>query len=1597
MEYLLAENLHVSLEAETILEAEELLGTMQGYLDSSVISIIEDFNEAKGRVDSDNELSLLTAITDILDSTDDESLSPFDTIPDSELLTSLKEPDNSSFQRCLSLSRTPPKQDFRSFEDFQEPRICTIMTEKVEACAASLPLALTPNCPKDRAASNKASSKGSCGEQRVFRHRERDAPMLQRSDGEEEEEEEEITDCGLSFEAGMNEIPVASATKVVETDLSPSDGPYIIAPERISLSELVRSMHPYCQPDFTACVSLKSQSLAEAPGVVEVVPEGEESMEIPVVLPNAEPSCGTDSSSTSGQTKEVNLDQVFSTDNARTADMDRDLALDSQACGVGKAELQRKDDAPLGTKEEAVGTANAHENPSQHSPGAPRNIKLRASETDKRSGGTGKKCRKEKRRHKEARGDRPPKQAGAKPSSDEKQEGTAGGRRGQPEPSADQTSHAEGNRGTVEEEKLVKHGAPLEPPNPPRPGLESAEALPCAEECPSTPCQGEADALPAEQIVAQESHHGSKPLSATSEVVGQEAASPSVPGSVVDMAGQPHRKDLSDKEVSCPLKEAKPRPLSLSEYRQRRKQRQPSGKGTSSTAEQQSASKWPSLPEPPMELADLPCLLVPPPPPKVPVPGPRREPEKPASTASTPAPAHKAIPCSVQTTAAPVPAPCSENGTVNTAPPPAPALVAPLQPSQAFPPVGAQVPPILPPAYLPSTPGAFLPAPPNSRIFSTPPPVPPWALFGPLPPPTSVNEVCSTAFHMVPPVPPPTWPPPPVPLPSFGPGLPYSSIDWATVPPPPYWPGIPVPPPMLPAPYGDRGVHMQSPQADAFPTPPFSEETPGQQSTAPALDSSHFRMQNMATTQKVGTPAQLPWVEPPSTAKVASKRISDPRRQAQPSGAESKAEVAPGKSPPLGKLLSPASVVEPLGKPALTPPVRNSSVLQPVGEPRSALPPQQVKDSVGIPKSLEESSAETGEKAYTVPALLQVAKETPPAGQSEEELPTLPASLVPEKLTVPAEVEMDAPVDPSSPAIARPPKMQKTGPLSKTPSQMLKPEPLLSISQHSCNKDIVQEFITEMGIEASDLTSLLEQFEKIEAKEGASVEVKSKGSVAAESSGSEVLQEKKMVDRLQAPELTNVAGLTPPATPPHQLWKPLAAVSLLGKARSPKVSKLAKSLSKPHRKAAPRHVGYGEHDYCQLCAAPPKGGSRWNVKHNTDITIKPIKALMKQELDQLATNQTLAAAARMNLEGTDSPVAPYQNPKECPSPADACQDQTEVFSHVAASSSPGRAVSPPSESTLTRPCTEPLDHRTSTPRSMTRCSEDPCSVLLSPAASPCWDAEEPTSQQPQDIQQKRLASKRSLRSYRSRQKSTSPQQRSRRGRQNRASRSFSSSSSDGDSDTSSSSSSSSSSRSRSPPSKRWRRCRSRSSCSSSSGWSRSRSRSQSPSYVSRPSLRSPSPHRRSTCRKRYDSGSSRDRYQRQKIRDKERAIEERRVVFVGKIPSRMTRSELRHRFTVFGDIEECTLHFREQGDNYGFVTYRYAEEAFAAIEGGRTLHRPDEQPFDLCFGGRRQFCKRSYTDLDSNIEDFKPTPLKNKYDSLDFDTLLKQAQQSLQR
>ncbi|KAK2919307.1 peroxisome proliferator-activated receptor gamma coactivator-related protein 1-like isoform X1 [Channa argus] len=208
------------------------------------------------------------------------------------------------------------------------------------------------------------------------------------------------------------------------------------------------------------------------------------------------------------------------------------------------------------------------------------------------------------------------------------------------------------------------------------------------------------------------------------------------------------------------------------------------------------------------------------------------------------------------------------------------------------------------------------------------------------------------------------------------------------------------------------------------------------------------------------------------------------------------------------------------------------------------------------------------------------------------------------------------------------------------------------------------------------------------------------------------------------------------------------------------------------------------------------------------------------------------------------------------------------------------------------------------------------------------------------------------------------------------------------SESSSCSSSRSRSISRSPP-RRNRLSYLRLGCSS-----RSRSRSWSPSRS-----RSPSPriHRRRWRDVCCSSRESRRLRREHEIRiQKLKAIDERRVVYVGRICRSMTHDELRGRFCQFGDVECVSLHFRDGGDHYAFVTFYNMEDAFAAIDNGGKLRKPNELPFDICFGGRRQFCNSDYSDLDAN-RDTEPSPAKSTYKDLDFDSLLKQAQKGLKR
>lgn len=189
------------------------------------------------------------------------------------------------------------------------------------------------------------------------------------------------------------------------------------------------------------------------------------------------------------------------------------------------------------------------------------------------------------------------------------------------------------------------------------------------------------------------------------------------------------------------------------------------------------------------------------------------------------------------------------------------------------------------------------------------------------------------------------------------------------------------------------------------------------------------------------------------------------------------------------------------------------------------------------------------------------------------------------------------------------------------------------------------------------------------------------------------------------------------------------------------------------------------------------------------------------------------------------------------------------------------------------------------------------------------------------------------------------------------------------------------SRSRTPRSNKNRRSESRDRRRSRSSSRRHRRRSGS-RYRSRSRRRS---WGRQTDRSEEGSVYDREREKKEQERrhrqqERQRQVEERRVVYVGRIQEGTLKADLRSRFQVFGPIVDISVHFRDHGDNYGFVTFQYKVDAYAAVEHGND--DPSLPQFDLCFGGRRAFCKEKYFDLD-DVED---SGLKG--DRVDFDQLL---------
>ncbi|XP_076981946.1 peroxisome proliferator-activated receptor gamma coactivator-related protein 1 isoform X3 [Tamandua tetradactyla] len=1585
---------------ELILQDETLLETMQSYMDASLISLIEDFGslgeQSRLSLEDQNEVSLLTALTEILDNADSENLSPFDSIPDSELLVS---PQEGSLHKLLTLSRTPPERDLITPVDTLGP---TTGSSRVEMSLAdpswdfSPPSFLETSSPK-LPSWRPPRSRSRWGQS---------SPPQQRSDGEEEEEVASFSGqlLGGELDNAMSSIPDFPMHLACPEQVDKSGAAELAVPaagdESISsLSELVRAMHPYCLPNLTHMTSLEHSddlTLPEDCVVLEIVGQAAtagDDLEIPVVvhqIPTGPQPVLLDNSLEANSALKLLMPIMESETEAAVPKEalcpKKEVSLDIEeklgsACFLEPREVMESvvpkepqntpSNAVLGSqrarkgrrkksKEEPVACVEAY---ARRLRSSSRGQPTVATEATSQVGTLQKQPQEEFQR------DTGPPRGRGKPwawarawaaalekSSSENLESGAGqdspAKEGpldlapkladtiqaNPIPaSLSLNDSAQADPMPVDSVEaditavhpVITDSAPVDP------GLvdlasansELVDSLP-ADPVLTDPVMADSAAVAPTVVV---------PISDDSPLVDSVLANPA-PGDLASVdpvpddlapvesvlvkprptdprraaasaqgspppqlfleseSSEPPKAIVPEvKEVVGPLKvesgtsattqEARPRPLSLSEYRRRRQQRQAEAEERNP---QPAAGKWPSLPETPTGLADIPCLVIPSTTAKKTAlqrnsealhEGPSEAclvPMGPSPTSSSPEPPSSKPVASTPTEQVPSqemllparPPPLTVQSMSPVGPMPSTVPTVPLFPPGGLgipcmlplPPSGQGVPSLPPPSLQPpSLPVSMGPVPPEPYTHYAP--VPPWSCYPSvspsgypcLPPPPTVSLVSgSPGAYAVPPTCNVPWVPPPALVPPYSSSSSYGPLGWGPgLQNPPFWPTVP-PPPLPPASVG-RVV-----------PPPKME------------------------------PSGIPVGAPESVLPVP---------------------VAPPLS--LGSVGHGAPQIEPTNaevKPVPASRHLKHSVASPVQSPPNNAPHCLPGEGVAIEPVSERLKPEMQETRPREKPPSPVAKAVPTPRQSNG--PKLPA--------------------------VHPARLRKLS--------------FLPTPRTQAPEDVVQAFISEIGIEASDLSSLLEQFEKSEAKKECPPPAPA-DSLAVGNSGVDTPQEKKPLDRLQAPELANVAGLTPPATPPHQLWKPLAAVSLLAKAKSPK-STAQEGALKPegvtevkHPAAAclqegvhgpsPVHVGSGDHDYCVRSRTPPKKtpalvipevGSRWNVKRHQDITIKPVLSL-----------------------GPAAPLPP----------------------HTAASQ-------------------EPLDHRTSNEQAD---PPTPClapSTLLSPEASPCRN--DMNTRTPQSS-----AKQRSVRCYRKACRSASSPSRGWQGRRGRSSRSVSSGS-NGTSEASSSSSSSSSSRSRSrslsPPHKRWRRSSCSSSgrsrrCSSSSSSSSASSSSSSSSSCSR--SRSPSPRRRSDRRRRYSSYRSHDHYQRQRVLQKERAIEERRVVFIGKIPGRMTRSELKQRFSVFGEIEECTIHFRVQGDNYGFVTYRYAEEAFAAIESGHKLRQADEQPFDLCFGGRRQFCKRSYSDLDSNREDFDPAPVKSKFDSLDFDTLLKQAQKNLRR
>lgn len=164
----------------------------------------------------------------------------------------------------------------------------------------------------------------------------------------------------------------------------------------------------------------------------------------------------------------------------------------------------------------------------------------------------------------------------------------------------------------------------------------------------------------------------------------------------------------------------------------------------------------------------------------------------------------------------------------------------------------------------------------------------------------------------------------------------------------------------------------------------------------------------------------------------------------------------------------------------------------------------------------------------------------------------------------------------------------------------------------------------------------------------------------------------------------------------------------------------------------------------------------------------------------------------------------------------------------------------------------------------------------------------------------------------------------------------------------------------------------------------------------------------SSCRSSdYDSVRKFDNRFKQGYRNNQRqnvVMEERRVVYVGGLHENTTKDELRRKFIKYGTIKKISTHEKNEGAlRFGFITFADASAAYEVLD----KFKSDDtlSMFDIRFGGRRNFCKQTYADLDSlpnendidmyNNNSSSSNGSKQKSGELSFEDLLNLAKRKL--